>query len=68
MGKRDRRISDSGNEEALPGRITYIIEDFYKSRPTRIYEESSPTIRSERLGLVAVMIEKGEKKDDTRRQ
>jgi hypothetical protein len=28
-----------------------IIEDFYKNRPTRIYEDYSPSLRSERQGL-----------------
>lgn len=28
-----------------------IIEDFYKSRPTRLYEEYAPSLRSERQGL-----------------
>ena len=31
-----------------------VIEDFYKSRPIRIYEEYSPTLRSDRYGLKVV--------------
>ena len=33
------------------GRRVIIIEDFYKNRPTRIYEDYSPSLRSERQGL-----------------
>lgn len=28
-----------------------LVEDFYKSRPVRIYEDYAPTLRSERSGL-----------------
>ena len=28
-----------------------VVEDFYKSRPVRIYEDYAPTLRSERSGL-----------------
>lgn len=32
----------------------YIIEDFYKSRPLRIYEDYALTIRADRQGLKVV--------------
>lgn len=32
--------------------MKFIIEDFYKSRPPRIYTEYAPAIRSERHGLI----------------
>lgn len=31
-----------------------ILEDFYKSRPIRVYIEYAPTIRSERGGLMVL--------------
>ena len=31
-----------------------ILEDFYKSREVRIYKDYSPTIRSERFGLLVI--------------
>ena len=35
-----------------------IIEDFYKSRPIRIYQDYAPCLRSERTGLKVGVIEK----------
>lgn len=32
----------------------FIMEDFYKNRPTRVYEEASPTLRSGRTGLKVI--------------
>ena len=32
-----------------------IVEDFYKSRPPRLYEDYAPTLRSERIGLKVLM-------------
>lgn len=29
----------------------FIVEDFYKSRPPRLYEENAPTLRASRIGL-----------------
>lgn len=34
----------------------YIIEDFYKSRPPRIYEDYAPCLRAGRLGLKVVEV------------
>jgi hypothetical protein len=34
----------------------YIIEDFYKARPPRIYKEYAPCIRADRQGLKVVEI------------
>lgn len=34
-----------------------IVEDFYKSRPVRIYEDYAPCLRSERTGLKVGIIE-----------
>lgn len=34
-----------------------IVEDFYKSRPIRIYEDYAPCLRSERSGLKVGIIE-----------
>ena len=31
-----------------------VIEDFYKSRPVRVYDEYSPTLRSDRYGLKVI--------------
>ena len=31
-----------------------IIEDFYKNRPTRLYKEYAPSLRSERQGLKVI--------------
>ena len=33
-----------------------IVEDFYKSRPMRIYEDYAPCLRSERSGLKVEII------------
>jgi hypothetical protein len=33
------------------GKEFYILEDFYQSRPVRIYKDFSPTLRSNRTGL-----------------
>lgn len=35
-----------------------IVEDFYKNRPARIYEDYAPCLRSERTGLKIGIIEK----------
>ena len=35
-----------------------IVEDFYKSRPMRIYEDYAPCLRSERSGLKVGIIRK----------
>ena len=35
-----------------------IVEDFYKSRPMRIYEDYAPCLRSERSGLKVGIIKK----------
>lgn len=32
----------------------YVVEDFYKSRPARLYGETAPTLRSDRVGLKVV--------------
>lgn len=32
----------------------YIIEDFYKSRPPRIYKDYAPCIRADRQGLKVI--------------
>lgn len=34
-----------------------IVEDFYKNRPARIYEDYAPCLRSERTGLKVGIIE-----------
>ena len=34
-----------------------VLEDFYKSRPMRIYEDYAPCLRSERIGLKVGIIE-----------
>lgn len=39
------------------GHTPMIVEDFYKSRPPRVYKDISPTIRSERTGLMRVDVE-----------
>ena len=35
----------------------YLVEDFYKNRPVREYSETSPTLRSERIGLKVVTVD-----------
>ena len=35
-----------------------IVEDFYKNRPVRIYEDYAPCLRSERTGLKVGIIKK----------
>lgn len=40
----------------------YIVEDFYKSRPPRIYEDYAPCIRADRQGLKVVCVSDREKK------
>lgn len=42
---------------------SFIIEDFYKNRPVRIYRDYAPTLRAERLGLKVVEIETKEVED-----
>ena len=42
----------------------YIREGFYANRPIRIYEESSPSIRAGRLGLIVVHIKREQKGED----
>ena len=42
----------------------YIIEDFYKSRPIRIYEDYAPCIRADRCGLKVVEESECEKGDE----
>lgn len=39
------------------GTVLIIIEDFYKSRPVRIYKDYAPCLRSERTGLKVGIIE-----------
>lgn len=34
----------------------YIIDDTYKNRPVRLYEDYSPSLRAERTGLKTLMI------------
>ena len=45
-------------ENYLKRQETVIVEDFYKSRPVRIYEDYAPCLRSERTGLKVGIIEK----------
>ena len=42
---------------------SFIIEDFYKNRPVRIYRDYAPTLRAERLGLKVVEIKTKEVED-----
>ena len=46
----------------------YIVEDFYKSRPPRIYEDCAPCIRADRQGLKVVEESDYEKKGDEFKQ
>jgi len=41
-----------------------IIEDFYKNRQLRVYDETAPTIRAEREGLKVIVASRGRNKDN----
>jgi DNA (cytosine-5)-methyltransferase 1 len=41
-----------------------IIEDFYKNREPRVYDETAPTIRAEREGLKVIVASRGRNKDN----
>jgi DNA (cytosine-5)-methyltransferase 1 len=41
-----------------------IIEDFYKNREPRVYDETSPTIRAEREGLKVIVASRGRNPDN----
>ena len=42
---------------------SFIIEDFYKNRPVRVYRDYAPTLRAERLGLKVMEVETKEVED-----
>lgn len=37
--------------------IVYILEQFYANRELRVYDEYSPSLRSERFGLLVLILE-----------
>lgn len=47
-----------GNREPM------IIEDFYKNRELRVYDETSPTLRAEREGLKVIVASRGRNPDN----
>ena len=47
-----------GNREPM------IIEDFYKNRELRVYDETAPTIRAEREGLKVMVASRGRNKEN----
>ena len=50
-------LSTRSNGAMGSGTVLIIIEDFYKSRPMRIYEDYALCLRSERTGLKVGIIE-----------
>ena len=51
-------LSTRSNGAMGSGTVLVIVEDFYKSRPMRIYEDYAPCLRSERTGLKVGYLDK----------
>ena len=47
-------LTAHGNASTTSCGSFFVIEDFYKNRDLRVYEEIAPTIRAEREGLKVV--------------
>ena len=52
------------NEEEKPTTKQVIVEDFYKNRPLRVYEDVAPTVRSGRQGLKVVQIDEDKRSNN----